>query len=127
MKKLIYSLLLGTMLLTSCTGTTEGSSVAETIREGDGTMQRPMLNSYKKIDRSLAEDDFSFLEEGMSFLDVISEVGEENGYVGSGMLSPFYELDNESWLCLGFDPKYKHLQSVWLYYPDGTKKAIELE
>ena len=84
---------------------------------------------YHDIDRVLTEEDFAFLELGISLEEIISVVGVPNGYIGMNHLTPFYTLDNGR-LYLTFYPLFSNFESLLsasIVYSDGSSKIVNLE
>jgi hypothetical protein len=72
--------------------------------------------------RTLA--DFSFLQLGMSYNEVVARVGEPDRDIGSGMYVYVYTLSDGSELNLSF-ASLDHLLSALVYHPqDGTREFI---
>lgn len=86
-----------------------------------------VVNSYKHIDRVLHESDFDFLYKGMSLDEIVKTVGEPNGMIGSGILSPFYELEEDSIIVLFFDSDYKMLRIVDIVDENGISREVKLK
>lgn len=67
-----------------------------------------MLINHKRYDRTL--EDFYPLKMGMTHSEVISIVGEPDGRMGSGIIRPFYILNDGSLVMLTYKPP-KEMQS----------------
>lgn len=94
------------------------------IGSADGQMSDKMVirvdgwdMEYTVSDRKLAVEDFECIELGSSLNEIESTLGEPDGWVGSGMLSPVYVLDDNSAVELIFVNKaiYEDLSAIYLY------------
>lgn len=99
--KLCLSSLVSMYLLTSCNG-----------------------SGPARDNRDLSLSDFDFLRIGMSYPEVVAEVGEANRDVGSGIHLMVYELQDGTELMLSF-PSLDGLAAVFLYNPEtDTREPI---
>jgi len=84
---------------------------------------------YYDADRILTEDDFAFLEIGMSLEEIISVVGRPSGIAGMNFLHPFYTLENGR-LTLSFYPlfsaSFEYLLVASIEYSDGGRRSVAL-
>lgn len=82
-----------------------------TIRVGGWDME------YAISDRKLTVEDFENIPLGSSLDDIESQLGEPDGWVGSGILSPVYVLRDSTAVMLIFKVRgpYKNLESILLY------------
>jgi len=85
---------------------------------------------YYDADRILTEEDFAFLEPGMSLKEIVSVVGRQNGISGMNNLSPFYTLENGR-LTLTFYPifssSFEYLLAASIQYSDGSRRNLLLD
>lgn len=72
---------------------------------------------YTVSDRKLTVEDFESIELGSSFAEIESKLGEPDGWVGSGILSPVYVLEDNSAVELIFakDATDEDLSAIYLY------------
>lgn len=72
---------------------------------------------YTISDRKLTVEDFESIELGSSFAEIESKLGEPDGWVGSGILSPVYVLEDNSAVELIFanDATDEDLSAIYLY------------
>lgn len=91
-----------------------------TIRVGGWDME------YAVSDRKLTVEDFENIPLGSSLDDIESQLGEPDGWVGSGILSPFYVLQDRSAVELIFEIKgpYENLVCM-LLYKDQTELVLK--
>ena len=116
-------LLISLCFVVSCTQNDNSSGTSMTEGGNAGAM------FYRDIDRTLTEDDFAFLERGMSLEEIVAVVGMENGIIGFNILTPFYTLTNGR-LFLSFDPPFGGFESLiaaTIEYSDGSSGTIDLE
>lgn len=75
---------------------------------------------YIISDRSLGTEDFEDLELGSSLDDIEKKLGKPDGWVGSGILRPFYVLENKSAVELVFNnaTANEDLAAIYLYKED---------
>lgn len=72
----------------------------------------------------LSRSDFDFLQLGMSYDQVVSQVGEADRDVGSGINLKVYELGDGTEIMLAF-PSLDNLAAVYLYNPKSdTRETI---
>ncbi len=77
-------------------------------------------------DRSdLSLSDFEFLELGMSYEQVVDELGEADTDAGSGIHIKVYRLGDGAEVMLSF-PSLDNLTGVFLYDPDSGHREIIL-
>ena len=50
---------------------------------------------YEVIERELTKTDFMEIEIGSTFDEIVEKIGKPNGWIGSGMLSPYYSIKKE--------------------------------
>lgn len=79
---------------------------------------------YTTFDRTLTLEDFESIQLGSSLDEIEGILGEPNGWTGSGILSPFYVLQDGSAVRLTFNVKgpYKDLSIIELY--KGQEKTV---
>lgn len=72
---------------------------------------------YTISDRKLTVEDFENIELGSSLNEIESKLGEPDGWVGSGILSPVYVLKDNSAVELIFakDATDEDLSAIYLY------------
>lgn len=72
---------------------------------------------YTVSDRKLTVEDFECIELGSSLNEIESKLGEPDGWVGSGILSPVYVLEDNSAVELIFanDATDEDLSAIYLY------------
>lgn len=72
---------------------------------------------YTVSDRKLTVEDFECIELGSSLNEIESKLGEPDGWVGSGILSPVYVLKDNSAVELIFakDATDEDLSAIYLY------------
>lgn len=72
---------------------------------------------YTISDRKLTVEDFESIELGSSLSEIESKLGEPDGWVGSGMLSPVYVLEDNSAVEMIFAKKAtdEDLSAIYLY------------
>lgn len=68
-------------------------------------------------ERRLAVEDFENIELGSSLEEIENKLGEPDGWVGGGILSPVYVLEDNSAVELVFrnDATYEDLEAIYLY------------
>lgn len=68
-------------------------------------------------ERRLAVEDFENIELGSSLEEIENKLGEPDGWVGGGILSPVYVLEDHSAVELVFrnDATYEDLEVIYLY------------
>ena len=71
----------------------------------------------------LTRSDFDFLEAGMSYDEIVAQVGAPDRDVGSGVYVYEYDLADGSQIGISFIT-LEHLSSAYLYNPDGTREFV---
>jgi hypothetical protein len=123
-------LLVMILALSSAAGCTHNTESEGIVTNEDGTVT--ILNSdvkYKAIDRELTVEDFRNLQPGCSFDEVEALIGEPNGWLGSGILSPYYYVGNGEFAILRFrhPPMIEDLKGVVVVNATDTIETIELK
>ena len=62
-----------------------------------------ILAPYKCFDREVYDDYFRSLKKGTSLKNIINDVGEPNGWFGSGIVRPYYEVEDDKLVVLSLD------------------------
>lgn len=62
-----------------------------------------ILAPYKCFDREVYDDYFRSLKKGTSLENIINDVGEPNGWFGSGIVRPYYEVEDDKLVVLSLD------------------------
>lgn len=120
---MVISITMICLFLNGC----EKNTNTHKIETGGGEVIPGVVNSYKHIDRKLTEKDFDFLKKDMSLDEIKAKVGEPNGWVGSGIISPIYELENKNYIMLIFGVNYEKLQSAKIVDKDGKKIDLNIK
>ena len=118
---IVISIIMICLFINGC----EKNTNIHKIETGGEEVIPGVVNSYEHFDRILTEEDFGFLKKGMSLNEIKAKVGEPNGWVGSGIISPIYELENKNYIILIFGVKYEKLQSAKIV--DKIGKKIDLD
>ena len=123
--KQIKFLVVAFVLLCLCISGCEQSNILldATIMENGG--DEIVIDSY--VDRILTEDDFSFLEKGMSLEEIEVVVGEKSGTVGSGLISPYYKIDVGILVLIFNSRDSENLAHFIIEYYDGSEKKVDLD
>lgn len=79
---------------------------------------------YTVSDRKLTAEDFAGIELGSSLEEIEDRLGKPDGWVGAGILSPVYVLEDGSAVELIFDNDKtdEDLTAVYLY--EGQKESV---
>lgn len=82
--------------------------------------------AFTEIDRSLSEEDFKNLKFGTSYEEITKMIGKSNGVLGSGILSPFYKLDNGLFaICYFSDLRMTELRRISIV--NESKRLYDLK
>ncbi|MCL2807410.1 MAG: hypothetical protein FWD27_04500 [Coriobacteriia bacterium] len=84
--------------------------------------------SYLEFDRELTTKDFRSLKPGSSLDEIIEAIGEPNGWVGAGVLAPYYYIGHGKFSILRFKfplPS-KNLERVEIVTASELLEVIEL-
>jgi hypothetical protein len=73
----------------------------------------------------LTERDFSFIKRGMSFKEIADKIGTGDGLIGSGVISPYYNINNGK-VILHFKYNFDFVTRIYVNYSDGSNKTIDL-
>jgi hypothetical protein len=124
---LVLVMVLSLPYTAGCTHNTESEGMV--INE-DGTVTiRNSDEYYKAIDRELTVEDFRNLQPGCSLDEVEELFGEPNGWIGSGILSPYYYVRSGEFAILAF--RYpvasKDLEGVEIVNATDTVEGLELK
>jgi len=131
--KLIYFMLFVIYFVVACVQGGISSDINKTDGEGDINVDNTgnifdLL--YSDIDRILTEEDFAFLERGISLKEIEAVVGRPNGVAGFNVLTPVYFLENGK-LFLHFDnpfsTSFDSLLSYAIRYSDGSGKRVDFD
>jgi len=123
--KQIKFLVVAFVLLCLCISGCEQSNILldAIIMENGG--DEIVIDSY--VDRILTEDDFSFLEKGMSLEEIEVVAGKKSGTVGSGLISPYYKIDVGILVLIFNSPDSENLAHFIIEYYDGNEKKVDLD
>ena len=83
-------------------------SVASRISNNEkGVVVMKAVNNFdvecKEIDRKLTKEDLLIIEFGSSFESIEVQIGEPNGWIGSGVLAPYYCVGKEKYAIFRFN------------------------
>ena|GEM_PF-3604070 len=129
--KLICLFLLGIFLIVGyALCVQKNNSLNTSTSEKENEEANIMIYVGTETDQTLTEEDFAFLEKGMSIEEIISVVGPAN-YTEDNIVYPYYTLDNGR-LTLAFDAPlftntFEHLLFFTVAYSDGSGKRVDLE
>lgn len=70
---------------------------------------------------SLNASDFEFLQQGMSYEEVVEQVGEADRDIGSGVHLMVYDLQDGTQMILSF-PSLETLSAAYLYNPESDER-----
>lgn len=84
---------------------------------------------YKESGQKLTVDNFLELEFGISLNEVEKKIGEPNGWIGAGILAPYYSVDDGKYAILRFKNPitYENLQRIELVNDSKVLEEIVLE
>lgn len=71
----------------------------------------------------VSRSDLGFIRKGISYNEVVSQIGEPNRDIGSGVYLFEYELDDGGLLTLGFS-NLNYLNQASILEKDGTSSSI---
>lgn len=74
---------------------------------------------------SLKESDFEFIQLGMSYQEVVEQVGEADREIGSGVHLMVYDLQDGTQMILSF-PSLDTLSAAYLYDPESDERQMIL-
>lgn len=73
----------------------------------------------------LRESDFEFIQLGMSYQEVVDQVGEADRDIGSGVHLMVYDLQDGMQMILSF-PSLDRLSAAYLYNPESDERQLIL-
>lgn len=82
-----------------------GAGCNENFQKGDNEVNNELNNEfmlpagiteYNPVDRTLYINNFSDIGIGSSYVEIVEQLGEPSGFIGSGFQWPFYELADKS-------------------------------
>lgn len=67
-----------------------------------------MIAPYKSFERELYSDYFRNIKKGTTLEDIEKDIGEPNGWFGSGIVRPYYEVKDDKYVILYLDFEGTH-------------------
>lgn len=116
-----------------------GPAQKEIQRHQGIQMVQGLIATWEYIDRDISLDYFYQLDHTTTYRQIVKEIGGSNGGRGSGLVMPYWQIDNDlfavmefsldesgEWDKLGFLQICDHdgtLETINLWLGDGDKKA----
>lgn len=101
---------------------------AEGIR---AIMVQGLIASWEYIERDISLDYFYQLDNTTTYRQIVEEIGEPNGGRGSGLVLPYWQIDNNLFAVMSFamdkDGEYAKAFCVYISDREKTLDVIYLE
>lgn len=106
-----------------------GSSMRISRRVAIGCISAAILLAACNVSTNggvnLNASDFTFLKLGMTYQDVVEQVGEADRDIGSGVHLMVYDLQDGTQMILSF-PSLDSLSAAYLYNPESDERQLIL-